>query len=77
MSSSRVIYQEKGELIARFIYPKCKEFLYYDFTLSIMDSGKKPVELVLKFNGIYPDMAPMPPKETASRLRRLLIYTQI
>ena len=78
MSSSKVIYQEKGELIARFIHPKCKEFLYYDFTLSIMDSGKKPVELVLKFNGIYPDMAPMPPKENSFKAATIInLYSNL
>ncbi len=30
--------------------------------IRIYDSGKNPIEMILKFNGIYPYFAPMPPE---------------
>ena len=78
MTNSKMIYQEKGKLIVRFMHSKCKEYLEYDFTLSIMDSNKNPVELVLKFTGIYPDLAPMPPEENSFKAKTIIdLYSKL
>ena len=63
MPRSKIIYEEKSELIAKFAHPKAKEFLNYDARIRIRDSGKAPVEMVLSFDGIVPFLAPMPPEE--------------
>jgi len=72
MTNSRMIYREKGKLTVKFMHSKCKEYLEYDFTLSIRDSSKNPIELVLKFTGIYPDMAPMPPEENSFKAETIM-----
>lgn len=50
-------------MTAKYNHPKSDDYLDYKSTISIKDSGKNPVEMVLKFKGIYPFAAPMPPEE--------------
>ena len=63
MPRSKVIYEEKSELIAKFSHPKAEEYLNYDAKIQIRDSGKTPVEMRLTFDGIPPFVAPMPPEK--------------
>ena len=63
MPRPKIIYEESSELIAKFAHPKAKEYLNYDARIWIRDSGKAPVEMKLKFDGIVPFVAPMPPEE--------------
>jgi len=63
MARSKSIYEERGRLIAKYSHPKSDEYLSYDATIRIRDSGKSPVEMTLKFDGIHPFLAPMPPED--------------
>ena len=63
MKKVLIIHEEKSELTAKYYHPKSCDFLNYSTSIRIKDSGKNPVELALKFNGIYPFAAPMPPEE--------------
>jgi hypothetical protein len=56
-------YEEKEILNARYYHKKSNDYLRYKAIVLIKESGKKPVEIHLKFDGIYPFVAPMPPEE--------------
>jgi len=63
MKKSKIIYEEKRTLTAKYCQPQSKDFLDYSSTIVIKGSGKNPVEMKIKFNGIYPFMGTMPPEE--------------
>ncbi len=63
MKKAAVIYEETRILTAKYCHPKSDDYLEYISIISIKDSGKNPVEMQLKFDGIPPYLAPMPPKE--------------
>ena len=70
MKKTSTIYEEKRILTAKFYHPKSEDYLDYISTIRIKDSGKNPVEMVLKFDGIPPYAAPMPPEEHIMNLVR-------
>ena len=61
MARAKVIFKSKDEIVARFKH--AQEYVHYASTITIMDSGKNPISMKLKFNGIIPFIAPMPPEE--------------
>lgn len=63
MPRSKILYEEKCELTAKFSHPKAKEYLNYGARIRIRDSGKTPVEMRLTFDGTPPFVAPMPPEK--------------
>jgi hypothetical protein len=63
MKRSSIIYEEERILTAKYYHPKSDDYLHYKSTIRIKDSGKTPVEMILKFDGIYPFAAPMPPED--------------
>ena len=63
MAKSKVVYEEQSVLVAKFNHPKSDDYLDYKAKVRIKDSGKTPVHLFLKFDGIPPFIAPMPPEE--------------
>ena len=69
MATPKVIHNEAGRLFFRYLHPKCDETLGYDYDLAISESGKAPVEMRLKFKGIYPYVAPMPPEEISIKAK--------
>jgi len=78
MTRSKTIYEEKGELIAKYFHPKSDDYLSYDVTIQIKDSGKSPVGMSLKFNGIYLFMAPMPPEEHSIKAASIVeLYSKV
>ena len=58
-----VIYEETRVVTVKFYHPKSDDNLNYTAMIRIVDSGKNPVEISLKFTGIRPYAAPMPPEE--------------
>jgi hypothetical protein len=72
MKRAKVIYEEKGILTAKYHHPKSDDFLEYVFFIKIKDSGKNPIEMVLKFDGILPFVGIMPPKEHTFRAPSIL-----
>ena len=67
MARSKVIYEEKSQLLAKFSHPRARDYLNYDARIRIKDSGKTPIEMSLTFDGIRPLAAPMPPEEHTFR----------
>ena len=63
MKKIAVIYEEERVLTAKYFHPKSDDYLTYTSIIRVKDSGKNPVEMILKFDGIYPFAAPMPPEE--------------
>ena len=62
MKKASIIYEETRILTAKYYHPKSDDYLDYISKIQIKDSGKNPVEMVLKFDGIPPFAAPMPPE---------------
>ncbi len=62
-SKSKIIYKSKDEITVKYLHTPVPEYLSYNSTVTIRDRGKNPVLIQLKFNGILPEFAEMPPKE--------------
>jgi hypothetical protein len=63
MARSKIVYKEQSEVYAKYCHPQSDDFLEYKSTLLIKDMGKQPIIMELKFDGIYPSFAPMPPEK--------------
>ena len=72
MKRAKVIYEEKSILTAKYHHPKSDDYLDYISIIKIKDSGKNPVEMVVKFDGIPPFVGIMPPKEHTFRAPSIL-----
>ena len=72
MKKARVIYEEKGILTAKYYHPKSDDYLEYISIINIKDSGKYPIEMLVKFDGIIPFVDIMPPKEHTFRAASIL-----
>ncbi len=69
MGRSKTIYQEKSCIYAKYCHPKSDEFLEYDTTLQIKDSGKQPIVIEMKYSTYPTSFAPMPPEEHIIRAK--------
>ena len=63
MKKASIIYEETKILTAKYYHQKSGDYLDYISKIQIKDSGENPVEMVLKFDGIPPFAAPMPPEK--------------
>ena len=63
MKKESIIFEETRVLTAKYSHPKSDDYLHYISKIQIKNSGKNPVEMILKFDGIPPFAAPIPPKE--------------
>ena len=63
MKENNIAYEENSILTAKYYHPKSDDYLDYKTKIVIKNSGKMPIEMTLKFDGIYPFAAPMPPEE--------------
>ena len=72
MKRANVVYEEKSILTAKYHYPKSDDYLDYISIIKIKDSGKNPIEMVVKFDGIIPFVGTMPPKEHTFRAPSIL-----
>jgi len=78
VKQSNIIYQETRALTVKFNHPKSDDYLGYTVTIQIRDSGKYPIEMSLKFTGILPFAAPMPPREHSIKAVSILdIYAKL
>jgi len=59
--NTKFILEEKSEIGLKYI--NAPEYIAYETKLTIKRDGKKPVVLELKFVGVEPLAAPMPPKK--------------
>jgi len=62
MAKSKIIYKDQPDIYAKYYHPQSDDFLEYKSTIQIKDSGKQPITMKLKFDGMYPSFAPMPPE---------------
>lgn len=72
MKRAKVIYEEKSILTAKYHHAKSDDYLDYISIIKIKDSGKNPIEMVVKFDGILPFVGIMPPKEHTFRAPSIL-----
>ena len=72
MKKAKIIYEEKSILTAKYYHPQSDDYLEYNATIKIKDSGKNPIEMVLEFDGILPYVGIMPPKEHTIRAPSIL-----
>lgn len=72
MAKTKIIYVEESVLFAKYYHPQSDDYLEYRTKILIKDSGKTPVHLNLKFDGILPSYAPMPPSEHTIRAKSIL-----
>ena len=63
MPKINTIYREESFIYAKYSHPQTEDYLEYKSTIQIKDTGKQPVIMKLKFDGIHPSFAPMPPEE--------------
>ena len=63
MAKINIVYEENSVLVAKFYHRKSDDYLNYKAKIVIKDTGKTPVQMQLKFIGIPPAFAPMPPEE--------------
>jgi hypothetical protein len=78
MKKALIIYEEERILTADFYHPKSDDYLHYRSIIRIKDSGKNPIEMILKFDGIPPFAAPMPPKEHTIKAPAILdLYSKV
>ncbi|MCH8216538.1 MAG: hypothetical protein IH892_07175 [Planctomycetes bacterium] len=63
MAKSNIIYKDRPTVYAKYYHPQSGGFLEYKSTIQIRDSGQHPIRMRLKFDGIPPSFAPMPPEE--------------
>ncbi len=63
MKKSSIIYEENVNLVAKYYHPQSDDYLDYNATIQIKSFGKNPIQMFLKFDGIPPYAAPMPPHE--------------
>jgi hypothetical protein len=72
MAKTKVIYQEESVLIAKYYHPKSDDCLEYIAKILIKDSGQTPVQMNLRFDGIPPFAAPMPPREHTMKAKSVI-----
>jgi len=72
MAKINIIHEEKSILTAKFYHPKSDDYLDYIAQIIIKDSGKTPVQMKLKFDGIIPFVSVMPPKEHTIKAESIL-----
>ena len=72
MPKTKTIYQEEVDLFAKFGHPQSDDYLDYRGTIQIKDSGKLPVLMEMKFDGLFPSYAPMPPETHVFRAKNLI-----
>ena len=65
-------YEEKEILTAKYYHKKSNDYLRYKAIIKIKESGNNPIEIHLKFDGIYPFVAPMPPEEHTIKAASIL-----
>lgn len=78
MKKASVIYEEERILTVKYYHPKSDDYLNYKSIIRIKDSGKTPIEIILKFDGIPPFAAPMPPEEHTIKAPSILdLYSKV
>ena len=72
MEKIKILYQERPEIFAKYYHPQSDDWLEYKSTIQIKKSGKQPITMKLKFNGVHPSFAPMPPEEHTIKAKDII-----
>ena len=72
MTKAKLIYQENVEVYAKYYRSGSDDILEYKATIQIKDSAKLPVIMKMKFDGIEPSFAPMPPDEYIFKAKNII-----
>jgi len=72
MAKSNLIYEDRPEVFAKYYHPQSDEFLEYESIIQIKDMGKQPVSIHLKFTGLPPSFAPMPPDQHTIKAKDII-----
>ncbi|MEJ2588842.1 MAG: hypothetical protein P8165_14960 [Deltaproteobacteria bacterium] len=72
MTKPKVLYREKVNIYAEYYHRGSDDFLEYSATIQIKDLGKQPIIMKMKFDGLFPSFAPMPPEEHVFRAKDLI-----
>ena len=72
MKKAKIIYQEENILTIKYYKPKFYEYMEYDTTIKIKDSGKNKIEMFLSFDGTPPGIGVMPPEEHTIKASSIL-----
>ena len=72
MAKSEVLYREEVNIYAKYYHPDSDDFLEYNATIQIKDIGKQPITMIMKFDGLVPSFAPMPPEEHVFKAKDLI-----
>ncbi len=62
MAKSNIIYKDHSTVYAKYYHPQSDDILEYKSAIQIVDSGQQPITMKLKFVGIHPSFAQMPPE---------------
>ena len=60
MAKSKIIYEERPTVYAKFDHSQSDDYIEYKSIIQIKDSGTQPITIQLEFTGIRP-FSPMPP----------------
>ena len=72
MTKSKIIYEEKGELTAKYYHKYSDDWLHYKTNIRIKEQSTNPIEITLEFNGTPPFVAPMPPERHSIKASSIL-----
>jgi len=78
MAKSNIIYKDRPTVYAEYYHPQSGDFLEYKSTIVIKDFGKQPITMKLKFDGIHPSFAPMPPEDHTIKAKDIIdLYLKV
>ncbi len=78
MAKSNIIYKDRPTVYAKYYHPQSGDFLEYKSTIVIKDFGKQPITMKLKFDGIHPSFAPMPPEDHTIKAKDIIdLYLKV
>ena len=72
MTKSKILYRDKVNIYAKYYHPGSDDFLEYDASIQIKDSGKQPIIMEMKFDGLVPSFAPMPPEKHVFKAKDII-----
>jgi len=78
MAKSNIIYKDRPTVYAKYYHPQSGDFLEYKSIIVIKDFGKQPITMKLKFDGIHPSFAPMPPEDHTIKAKDIIdLYLKV
>ena len=77
MAKSKIIYEDRPIVYAKFDHPQSDDYIEYKSIIQIKDSGKEPVSIQLEFSGI-PPFGSMPPDKHGIKAENIIeLYVKL